>query len=1165
MRKLLTFSLLIMAISIYSIRVMGQTMPSLKDLSSSDYSFTSWASTAPAGTYPENMYFHRTSTQDPGLSIEMTSNYTSAYNSTSGTRINGMDDDGITFVNTSTNGNLGAAVLGLNTSGRTNIQVSWLGGTHTQTDGTRVYAIRLQYRIGSGSWTDVPGPVEYSSSGQSAGHSQNFGPTTLPSSCDNQPAVYLRWKYYSVSGSGNRPELRLDDISVTSSPSSSNSITTGSVSTPPFCINSTTSASGTVAYTATGTYTSSTFTAYLSDASGSFASPTAIGNATVTGTNPSGSINITIPAGTASGTGYKIRINSDSPAVTGTESTNFEIVNGANNVSSTTANPNDQQVALSWVNPSACYDEIMIVAKQGSAVSGTPSGDGSLYSANLSFGSGTPFDGGYVVYKGTTSPQTVTNLTNGQEYFFTFFTRKGTDWSSGVTVSSTPNGQPTITEVILPQYIQGINGTNNNRMPFAFRATLQNLTPNATYRYFNQVVLSSDGATQNGAGNCIFAYPAGFVRSTGPSLSSTGNYGEFTTDATGSYTGWFITEPTGNARFTPGNQVYMRIMLNDGAGGTSVSTRLTTTNYATVINFVTNNSSTEGSGFYSSSFSASKNFVFLYDNTSGSGRPLAGTFVENDGTTGGTAYPSFYQNNVDGQNGKWGVIIPNTAANGVRRIAYYDINTGNLLYVQKDADGTWGTTNTANPTNGSTGAEIPHNQADEMEIFSGFNIDLQNGQTLTVGALTTNNLLTLEDGASLIGGSTNGAVTLKRNIAGTNQFHLISSPVSGAVVGNVFPASQYNTLWLREYDEPTGSWVNKTIADNFATGKGYSLVTTDAGTTATFAGNLVNTDQNLTLSYQGTSGNSSYDGWNLLGNPFSSALDRDLGSWNPTNVEPAVYVFDNGNYLSWNGTGTLTDGIIPLGQGFFMKAQANNGTVTLPAAARVHSNQAFYKSSPVNTLRVDVSSGANAYTDALVIRYAEGASAEYDAAYDARKLSGLADAPEIWCPGEVSTSLNTLPSIEENPEVSIAFKPAAEALHTLSFSGLESFEYSGPILLTDLLTGSHIDLRHQTKYEFMASSSQPENRFKLTFASVGIDEPQALNGVNAWYQDGAIRLAQLPATPCQAELYSTDGKLLLSARVMPTQNHIPVSLKSAVYILRLLDGNQVRNIKFIVK
>ncbi|NPV36163.1 MAG: hypothetical protein HPY80_05795 [Bacteroidales bacterium] len=477
-----------------------------------------------------------------------------------------------------------------------------------------------------------------------------------------------------------------------------------------------------------------------------------------------------------------------------------------------------------------------------------------------------------------------------------------------------------------------------------------------------------------------------------------------------------------------------------------------------------------------------------------------------------------------------------------------------------------------------TGALNFNNNIDIYGSFSGDNLTIAAGKTCTIypsGSLTITNTLINNGSLSLQGNSTNtgslihysGGVnaTVVRNMNGSGQFHLISSPVTGAVVGTVFPEPQHNTVWLRQYDEPTGTWVNKFTSDIFETGKGYSMVTTDAGTQATFTGTLVNTDQTMTLSYLGTSGNSNYDGWNLLGNPFSSAIDRDLGTWNLTNVEPAVYVFDNGNYRSWNGGGTLTDGIIPMGQGFFMKAQVNNGTVTIPEGARVHSNQAFYKSSPVNTLRVDVSNSANFYTDALVIRYTEGATAQYDASFDARKLSGLTDAPEIWCPGDVPTSLNSLPSIEQQPEVTIAFKPAAPTMHTLSFSGIESFDYTGPIMLTDLVTGSRIDIRSQATYEYMASPTDPENRFKLTFASVGIDEPQALNGVNAWYQDGAIRLAQLPATPCQAELYSTDGKLLLSARVMPTQNHIPVSLKSAVYILRLLDGNQVRNIKFIVK
>ncbi|HEY8935458.1 MAG TPA: Ig-like domain-containing protein, partial [Cyclobacteriaceae bacterium] len=98
--------------------------------------------------------------------------------------------------------------------------------------------------------------------------------------------------------------------------------------------------------------------------------------------------------------------------------------------------------AISWTDPASCFDEIMIVAKQGSSVSGTPSGNGSAYTANsLSFtdGANTSFGGGKVVYKGgsSSSPQTVTNLTTGQTYYFKIFTRKGTAWSAGIETSVT--------------------------------------------------------------------------------------------------------------------------------------------------------------------------------------------------------------------------------------------------------------------------------------------------------------------------------------------------------------------------------------------------------------------------------------------------------------------------------------------------------------------------------------------------------------------------------------------------------------------------------------------------------------------------------------------------------------------------------------------------------
>jgi hypothetical protein len=222
MKKITLFTTLIVALFAYSLKSYGQTLPGVFDLSSGDYSLTSWAASSPAGTYPSNMFFHRSGTQDPGLLVEMTTDYTAAYNLTTGARINGMEADGFTFVNTGTSGNIGAAVLGINTTGRTGIQVSWIGSLHTQGDNAipRVYAIRLQYKVGAGSWTDVDGPVEYNSEGLIAGHSTAFGPTSLPTECEDQPAVYLRWKYYSVpvsGAAGTRPRLRVDDISVTSS------------------------------------------------------------------------------------------------------------------------------------------------------------------------------------------------------------------------------------------------------------------------------------------------------------------------------------------------------------------------------------------------------------------------------------------------------------------------------------------------------------------------------------------------------------------------------------------------------------------------------------------------------------------------------------------------------------------------------------------------------------------------------------------------------------------------------------------------------------------------------------------------------------------------------------------------------------------------------------
>jgi hypothetical protein len=103
-------------------------------------------------------------------------------------------------------------------------------------------------------------------------------------------------------------------------------LTTGAVSTS-LCVTATQNEPISVpfTYSPTATYSTATFTAQLSNAAGSFAAPTSIGSVV---SNSSGSQNISaiIPANTAQGSNYRIRVVSASPVIDGTDNgTNITI------------------------------------------------------------------------------------------------------------------------------------------------------------------------------------------------------------------------------------------------------------------------------------------------------------------------------------------------------------------------------------------------------------------------------------------------------------------------------------------------------------------------------------------------------------------------------------------------------------------------------------------------------------------------------------------------------------------------------------------------------------------------------------------------------------------------------------------------------------------------
>lgn len=100
----------------------------------------------------------------------------------------------------------------------------------------------------------------------------------------------------------------------------------------------------------------------------------------------------------------------------------------------------NKKISFMWDLP-YCFDEVLIVAGYN-AITGFPTGDGSQYTVDPVFGQG---DGGsdfgteeYPIYLGAASRLETSGVQNNNEYHFSFFVRKGTDWIEAKRVTTQP-------------------------------------------------------------------------------------------------------------------------------------------------------------------------------------------------------------------------------------------------------------------------------------------------------------------------------------------------------------------------------------------------------------------------------------------------------------------------------------------------------------------------------------------------------------------------------------------------------------------------------------------------------------------------------------------------------------------------------------------------------
>jgi len=680
------FVTLLVLVSASTLR--AQSNPSPFDLNTGSYSLTDWQSTATAGSYPASMVFQQSAIIDDQPDAAAVADWNCSYALTSGARVNGLGANGIGFINTGTiNCNcafVGSAVLALNTTNRGQVRVSYTA--QTLGAGQRRYGLRLQYRLGTvGNWNNVVnngGFVEFVSTPNVTGSAVTIT-SPLPLVCENQPVVQVRWVYYYVAGSGtgSRPQIRLDDISVTSNSTIGTATDLRIDAISPVAPSQNTAFNVFVRSTdalgaAKNVATATTVQLTLNSGTGSL-------SGTLTGVIPAGQSSVvlsnvsynTVEAGVsirASSIAGQVLTFSNSATFSIQAPAAYALITGAqlDGYAGVPFNPITVTVVRADNTTDLNYSSNITVSKVSGpgVVTGT---------ATITALQGVAvFSDISVSTAGTYQLQvTIPGLPTQTLPFTTAFTAPG------------------MTTDIVPQYIQSrvASGTCNSSVqafpvPVFARVTFTGLQPNTTYRY-NAGIATDNILTSTGGGfnihynldNNTYVYGAG------KSLTGVGEFSQFSTlNGETSKSVWINMAASTNAAFQEGGIANWRVSLGDNQG--RLVNRFQLSQSSTVIRLGT--APNQATGIVDDlSQLTPKNYVLLYDNTTGTGRPIAVTVIQSTGTSVAGAEP--YYATRQNISSAWATLIPNALATGVRRIEERDYRTNAIVYVRTSVDGLW--------------------------------------------------------------------------------------------------------------------------------------------------------------------------------------------------------------------------------------------------------------------------------------------------------------------------------------------------------------------------------------------------------------------------------------------------------------------------------------------
>ncbi|MEJ5265861.1 MAG: LamG-like jellyroll fold domain-containing protein [Bacteroidales bacterium] len=656
---------------------------------------------------------------------------------------------------------------------------------------------------------------------------------------------------------------------------------------------------------------------------------------------------------------------------------------------------------ISWTrgNGSACA----VFAKVGASGSALPV-DGTTYTANAAFGSGTQIgtSGWYCIYNGTGNNMTLTGLSANTSYVIMvceYNGNSGSEQYNSNTATNNPRSQTTdfvapTTQSSNVQFsnitstsftVSWTNGNGSQRVVFVMAGSSGSASPVDNTTYYANTVFGNGTQIGTSGWYCVYNGNGSAVTVTG--LSPVTTYRVMVCEYNG----------------TSGKQKYNTSTASNNPNNQTTATPPTFTQASNV------------------SFSAISNSSFTLNWTRGNGTACA-VFVANSGT--GSAFPvdntTYTANSVFGSGDQIGtsgwycvyngtgntVSVTGLSSASIYRVMVceylgssgseqYNVNTNSTNPVSEvtTPSTTWSGSSWTNGTpDASTAAVIAANLTTSSNITcktlfikNNVTLSVSAGTQMTVGGDLVNDgtlrLLSPSDlspaGSLITNGNiyNNKSMAVERYItpgtlaADNYVWHFISSPVAPFTVEKTFVGD-----YVYRFAENINNWQSLKTGDFIDPGKGYMVKTTKTGGKTLVFGGTFNTGS-FSFSLTNTGGTAD-NGYNLVGNPYPSAIDWNAASgWTKTNLSTTIWIWNPtaNNYATWNGFVGVNGGsrYIPAMQGFFVKVNegSTSGTLGMTNSVRVHSSQSIMRKKSddaLNLIRL-VGVDANNNADEIVV------------------------------------------------------------------------------------------------------------------------------------------------------------------------------------------------------